>query len=146
MKLQKSDEIEKSFHRKDSAKNRKLVYTVYTTAMIAIITFTLYEWLVNRQVRPDVFITVSIVLAYLFNYIANGATDIDDENEREVHLSKRAASISYFILLISIGSILFITEGFGLLIELENIPLVIAFSISIVIYPLVRAIIFIWHR
>jgi len=146
MKLQKPDEMEKTFHRKNSVINKKLTYTVCTIALVAIITFGLYEWLVNGRVRPDAFFAASIVLAYLFNYIANGETDIRDEDEREAYLSKRAAGISYFILVISIGGILFVTEGTGLFTELENIPLVIAFSISIVMYPLVRAIIFIKNR
>ncbi|SES25804.1 hypothetical protein SAMN04487944_12841 [Gracilibacillus ureilyticus] len=72
---------------------------------------------------------------------------MEDRDETEASLSNKASWLSYWILMICLGIILFAAEGTGMLTELENIPLVICFSLSIVIYPMVRAIIFlIEHR
>ncbi|WP_058307692.1 hypothetical protein [Gracilibacillus massiliensis] len=121
--------------------NKKLVYAVSIASIVAIMIHCLYQWSVHQVVRPDGIFTISIILANLLHYIANENAD-SDKDERDESPAKHAADISYFILIISIGVILFISEGTGLFVELENIPLVITFSLSIVIYPLVRAIVF----
>ena len=51
-----------------------------------------------------------------------------------------------FILVVCLGIVLFVTEGTGMLIDWKNIPLIICFSLSLVIYPMVRAIIFLNAR
>ncbi|WP_077622475.1 hypothetical protein [Sediminibacillus massiliensis] len=123
-------------------KDRIVIYVICTVALIAISCFGLYKWFIDGELRLDTIIFFSFILAYLFNYIANGKMDIQDQDEREVYLSKRASGLSYLILVICLGIILFVTEGTGVLVDLKNIPLVICFSLSLVIYPMVRAIIF----
>ncbi|MEC5424790.1 hypothetical protein QGM71_14990 [Virgibacillus sp. C22-A2] len=38
--------------------------------------FGLYKWFVNGELRLDTIIFFSILITYLFNYIANGRTEI----------------------------------------------------------------------
>ncbi|QTN01109.1 hypothetical protein ERJ70_18535 [Sediminibacillus dalangtanensis] len=127
-------------------KNRNIVYTICIVALIAITSFGLYKWFIKGELRLDTIIFFSLIIAFLFNYIANGRTGIEDQDEREAYLSKKASGLSYLILVVCLGLILFITEGTGMLAELKNIPLVICFSISLVIYPTVRAIMFFNQR
>ena len=69
-----------------------------------------------------------------------------DDDEREDYLSKKAFGISYLLLVIILGVILFVTEKTGMLTELKNIPLVTCFSLSIVFYPLVQAVTFLKQK
>ncbi|NEU32139.1 hypothetical protein GN156_15400 [bacterium LRH843] len=127
-------------------KNRIIIYVICTVALIAIACFGLYKWFIDGELRLDTIIFFSFFLAYLFNYIANGRTEIQDQDERENYLSKKASGLSYLILVVCLGIILFVTEGTGMLVDWKNIPLVICFSLSLVIYPMVRAIIFLNQR
>lgn len=123
-------------------KNRNIHFALFTVALISITSFGMYKWFVEGDLRLDTIIFISIIAAYLLNYIANGSLKIEDQDEREVYLSKKASGLSYLILVVCLGVILFLTEGTAMLPELKNIPLVVCFSLSIVIYPMVRAIIF----
>lgn len=127
-------------------KSRVIIYVICIVALIAIASFGLYKWFVDGELRLDTIIFFSILIAYLFNYIANGKTRIEDQDERENYLSKKASGLSYLILVVCLGVVLFVTEGTGMLADWKNIPLVICFSLSLVIYPMVRAIVFINQR
>ncbi|WP_117148795.1 MULTISPECIES: hypothetical protein [Paraliobacillus] len=126
-------------------KNKLTGYIVLIIAIISIISFGLYKWFIDSQLRTDTFIYVSFVLAYLFKYLANGETDTNAQDKKEVYLSIKALRISYLLLVVGLGITLLVTEGTSMLMEFENAPLVICFSMSIVIYPLVRAVIFLKH-
>lgn len=123
-------------------KNRNIIFAFFTVALISITSFGVYKWFIEGELRLDTIIFLSLITAYLLNYIANGKSEIEDKDEREVYLSKKASGLSYLILVVCLGVILFLTEGTGMLPEFKNIPLVVCFSLSIVIYPMVRAIIF----
>lgn len=123
-------------------KNRNIIFALFTVALISITSFGVYKWFIEDELRLDTIIFFSIITAYFLNYIANGKSEIEDQDEREVYLSKKASGLSYLILVVCLGVILFLTEGTGMLPEFKNIPLVVCFSLSIVIYPMVRAIIF----
>ncbi|KAB8129006.1 hypothetical protein F9U64_15700 [Gracilibacillus oryzae] len=127
-------------------KNRKMVYAICIAGLIAIASLGLYKWFVEGELRLDTIIFFSIFSAYLFNFIANGRTELEDQDEREAYLSKKASGLSYVILVVCLGVILFVVEGTGRLTELKNIPLVICFSLSLFIYPMVRAIVFFNQR
>ena len=118
-------------------KNRKIICTFFTVALISIISFGVYKWFIEGALRLDTIIFFALITAYLFNYIANGKSDIEDQDEREVYLSKKASGLSYMILVVCLGVILVLTEGTAMLPEFNNIPLVVCFSLSIVIYPMV---------
>lgn len=123
-------------------KSRVIIYVICIVALIAIASFGLYKWFVDGELRLDTIIFFSILIAYLFNYIANGKIEMQDQDERESYLSKKASGLSYLILVVCLGIVLFVTGA----LECLRIPLVICFSLSLVIYPMVRAIIFINQR
>ncbi|WP_035668183.1 hypothetical protein [Halalkalibacter akibai] len=127
-------------------KSRKWIYAICIIAIISIASFGAYKWFNEGELRLDTFIFLAVITAYLLNYMANGRTELEDQNEREVFLSKKALGLSYLILVICLGVTLIISEGTEVLSEFKNIPLVICFSLSIVIYPLVRAIVFLNQR
>lgn len=128
-------------------KSRVIIYVICIVALIAIPSFGLYEWFVDGELRLDItIIFFSILIAYLFNYMANGRTEMQDQDEREDYLSKKASGLSYLILVVCLGIVLFVTEGTRMLIDWKNLPLIICFSLSLVIYPMVRAIIFLNRR
>lgn len=108
-------------------KSRVSIYVIWIVAFIAIASFGLYKWFVDGELRLDTIIFLSILIAYLFNYIANGKTRIQDQDEREDYLSKKASGLSYLLLVVCLGIVLFVTEGTGMLVDWENIPLVICF-------------------
>lgn len=127
-------------------KYRIIIFTTCIVALTSIAAFGLYQWFIKGELRLDTIIFLSLITAYLLNYIANGRTGLEDQDEREVYLSNKASGLSYLILVVCLGVILFLTEGTGKLPDFKNIPLVISFSLSIVIYPMVRAIIFLKQR
>lgn len=126
--------------------NKKWVLTICTIVLISIIVYGLYEWLVNNKVRPDAFLLGGLVLAWFFFALGNGNHRWHDQDEREEYLSKKAAEISYWGLVIILGIILFATNDTVLLENLDNLPLVIGLSISIFLFPLVRAYLFKKHQ
>ncbi|SIS45111.1 hypothetical protein [Salimicrobium flavidum] len=123
-------------------REKVITYTVFILALIAIASYGLYKWLIEGQERLDSLIYFSLVSAYFLNYLTSSKTVISDRVEKERHLSSEASTISYLVLVVVIGIILFITEGTGMLADLENVPLVLCFSLSLVILPIVRTIVF----
>ena len=123
-------------------KSRNIIFAVFIVALTSITSFGVYKWFIEGELRIDGVIYLSLIIALLLIYLTNGKSAIEDQDEREVYLSKKASGLSYLILVVCLGVILFLTEGTGMLSEFKNIPLVVCFSISIVIYPMVRAIVF----
>lgn len=125
---------------------KNIIFAIGLIALIAIASFGGYKWFVKGELRIDTIIYLCLISAYLLNTIANGRTRLEDQDEREVYLSRKASEISYLILVVCLGMVLFIAEGTGNLAQFTNIPLVICFSLAILIYPTVRAILFYMQR
>lgn len=64
-----------------------------------------------------------------------------EKDEREKHITLVSSKISYYLLLVLMLVILFITEGVRLLNEIKNIPLVVAIGLAIAIQPMVEFIV-----
>ena len=71
-------------------KYRIIIFITCIVALISIAAFGLYQWFIKGELRLDTIIFLSLITAYLLNYIANGRTGLEDQDEREVYLSNKA--------------------------------------------------------
>ncbi|WP_347860889.1 hypothetical protein U0355_09260 [Salimicrobium sp. PL1-032A] len=126
-------------------RSKVIPYTIFPLALFAIAAYGLYKWLIDGELRWDSFIYFALVGAYFLDYLTEPDTEGKTEGEGK-HSSSKVSTISYLVLVVVIGSMLFISEGTGRLSELDNVPLVLCFSLSLVILPIVRWVVFMKNR
>ena len=90
-------------------KSRNIIFAVFIVALTAITSFGVYKWFIEGELRIDGVIYLSLIIALLLIHSTNGKSAIEDQDEREVYLSKKASGVSYLILVVCLGVILFLT-------------------------------------
>lgn len=110
----------------------------------AIGTSGIYEWLTEKTLNPSAIFFLSLGIGFLFQAMTWGEIDGKQEgekDEREKYITLLSSKISYFVLLIMMILILFISEGFTAMNDLENIPLVIVIGLAWITMPITEFIV-----
>ena len=125
-------------------KSKSWVPFIIFLVFIVISGFTLFKFLRYGEIDGAGILFSFIVLSYLFNYLNWGdhhGGKAKDEVEKQIEA--KSTKVSYFILMILAGIILFVSEGVSNLNELENYPLLIVVGLTFIILPLTE---FIYKR
>lgn len=112
---------------------------VGSTILIAVIGgYGLYQWLADDLVTASTILFLMISIAFLFHSLTWGNLNGKHENEKdelEKQVTLISSKISYYVLLVLMTVILFVTEGVGALNDIENIPLVLVIGLAFVTLP-----------
>jgi hypothetical protein len=98
--------------------------------------WSLYKWFRYGEVQGgDIFFSI-LALSIFFEFLTWGPlSEQDQADELEKHIKTQSARISYFVLILLSLLILIITEGVTKLNDIQNLPLLIVVSLTILILP-----------
>ena len=109
--------------------------------IIAIGGFGLYEWIEKDTINASTIFFVSLGIGFLFQSITWGEMDGKHEgkkDELEKHITLISSKVSYYVLLILMVIVLFLSERVTALNDIENIPLVIVIGLAFVTLPIIE--------
>ena len=109
--------------------------------IIAIGGFGLYEWVVKDTINASTIFYVFLGIGFLFQSITWGEMDGKHEgkkDELEKHITLVSSKVSYYVLLILMVIVLFLSERVTALNDIENIPLVIVIGLAFVTLPIIE--------
>lgn len=99
--------------------------------------YLIYKFVRFNQIDGATLFFGFIALAYVFNSLTWGDLEGNkNKDELEQHIETQSSKISYYVLMILSGLVLFISEGVGNLSDIKNYPLLIVVGLTFVIQPL----------
>ncbi|MFZ3579757.1 hypothetical protein [Virgibacillus sp. DJP39] len=131
--------VDELFIRGGIRMNRtKGIMLIGTTLVFCLIVgLTIYDWVRFQRIEGGSIFSMFLALSFFFKILTWDNHDGSDEkDELDRHITTQSAKISYFVLMILSGLILFISEGTGDLNEINNIPLLIVVCLTLVILPI----------
>ena len=118
-------------------KSKSWVPFIIFLVFIVISGFTLFKYIRYGEIDGAGILFSFIVLSYLFNYLNWGDHHGGKAKDAvEKQMEAKSTKVSYFILMILAGIILFVSEGVSNLNELENYPLLIVVCLTFIILPI----------
>lgn len=107
--------------------------------MVAIGGFGIYEWLRKDLITASTIFFLFLGIGFFFQSLTWGDMDGKHEGEKdelEKHITLTSSKISYYLLLVLMVIILFLTERVTALNDIQNIPLVIVIGLAFVTLPI----------
>lgn len=123
---------------------KKVSFLCSVVLIVSIGGYGIYEWIAKKELNASTILFFSLGVGFLFQSLTWGTMKgkrETEKDEREKHITLVSSKISYYLLLVLMLVILFITEGVRLLNEIKNIPLVVAIGLAIAIQPMVEFIV-----
>lgn len=117
--------------------SRKLIQLIVLFVTMILIGVTVYRWIQFDRIDGGSIFFSFLALSYFFNTLTWGNPEGNEaKDEREEHITLKSAKVSYFVLMIGSGLILFISEGVGNLNDIENFPLLLVVCLTFVTLPI----------
>lgn len=118
---------------------RKLSLFCSIALIAAIGGLGIYEWISKDVIRVSTIFFFCLGISYFFNSLVWG--DINgkyesNKNDSEKHITLLSSKISYYLLLVFMVIILFVSEATISMNELNNIPLALAIGLALVTHPI----------
>ncbi|KGR89524.1 hypothetical protein CD30_16650 [Ureibacillus massiliensis 4400831 = CIP 108448 = CCUG 49529] len=118
-------------------KSKRIIATLIFIVFLLIAGFSLYKWIRYGTIDAASIFFSFLILSYFFNWLNwgdhNGGGKKD---ELDKHIQAQSAKISYYVLMILSGLLLFISEGTGNFNEIDNYPLVMVVGLTFVTVPI----------
>ncbi|WRP07401.1 hypothetical protein U9J35_04325 [Rossellomorea aquimaris] len=120
-------------------KSRKIIAVLAFIVFLILVGFVLYKYLRFGTIDGGAGFFSFVALAYFFNWLNGSEHDGGGEkDELDEHIKTQSAKIGYFVLMISAGLILFISEGTSSLNDIDNYPLLIVVGLTFVTLPFIE--------
>ncbi|WP_280771623.1 hypothetical protein [Salipaludibacillus daqingensis] len=118
--------------------NTKKIFVFITfISLLVVIGLSLYAWIQLKSFYPASILMLFVNLSIFFHALNFRDPESGDKNEEMIHhIKSQSAKISYSVLVISAGLILFISEGVYNSNNIENIPLLTVVGLSIIVQPI----------
>lgn len=123
---------------------RKLSLICSIVLIVAIGGWGIYEWISKDVIRVTTIFFVCLGVSYFFNSLTWGelyGKHEGSKNDSEKYITLLSAKISYYLLLVFMVIVLFISEATVSINELNNIPLALVIGIAFVIHPITEFIV-----
>lgn len=118
-------------------KTKSIIGILVFIVFLLIVGFSLYKWVSFGTIDAAGIFFSFLALSYFFNWLNWGHHEGGGEkDELDRHIETQSAKISYYVLMILSGLILFISEGTGNFNEIDNYPLVILVGLTFVTVPI----------
>lgn len=107
--------------------------------IVAIGGYGIYEWFAKKELNASTIFFLFLGVGFLFQSITWGEMEGKHEREKdelEKHITLVSSKISYYVLLVLMVVVLFVSEGVIPLNEIKNIPLVTAIGLAFAINPI----------
>lgn len=118
----------------------KKVSLICSIVLIAAIGgFGIYEWLRKDLVTASTIFFLFLGIGFFFQSLTWGDMDGKHEGEKDEldkHITLTSSKISYYLLLVLMVIVLFLTERVTALNDIQNIPLVIVIGMAFVTLPI----------
>lgn len=101
--------------------------------------YGIYEWFVKKELNASTIFFLFLGVGFLFQSMTWGKMEGKHEREKdelEKHITLVSSKISYYVLLVLMVVVLFVSEGVLALNEIKNIPLVTAIGLAFAINPI----------
>lgn len=96
----------------------------------------LYSWIHSKTIYPSSILIIFVTLSLFLNLLNMKEVEGYENDELNNHIKTHSARISYIVLTIIAGLILFISEGVFNTNQIENIPLLIVVGLTLVVQPI----------
>ena len=115
-----------------------LLFALFMTSVLCV------KWIRFGTTDSSLIFVNFLAWSFFFNAITWGSHDgAKSKDELDTYIKTQSAKISYFVLLIASGLILFISEGTDDFNKIDNYPLVIVVGLTFLILPMTE---FIYSR
>jgi len=112
--------------------------------IISVGGYGIYEWISNEVIRATTLFYVFLGICFLFQSLTWGEIDGKYEgkkDELEKHITLLSSKISYFLLLLLMIVVLFVSERVTAMDDIKNIPLVIVIGLALITMPITEFIV-----
>ncbi|WP_430786723.1 hypothetical protein VBD025_14555 [Virgibacillus flavescens] len=123
--------------------NRSKIFMLSAAGVVfcAILGKTIYDWVNFHQLEGGSIFFIFLSLSFFFNILKWGNHEgRGEKNDADKHIELKSAQISYFVIMVLSGLILFISEGTGDLNEINNLPLLTVVGLTFVLLPITELI------
>jgi hypothetical protein len=106
--------------------------------------YGIYEWFVKKELNASTIFFLFLGVGFLFQSMAWGEMEGKQEREKdefEKHITFVSSKISYYVLLVLMVVVLFVSEGVVPLNEVQNVPLITAIGLAFAIQPITEFIV-----
>lgn len=118
-------------------KTKKIIAFIAFVVFLSIAGFSLYKWIRFETIDAGGIFFSFLALSYFFNWLTWGHHESGGEkDELDRHIETQSAKISYYVLMILSGLILFISEGTGNFNNIDNYPLLIVVGLTFITVPI----------
>ncbi|BDH63047.1 hypothetical protein MTP04_31770 [Lysinibacillus sp. PLM2] len=120
-------------------KSKRTIAILILLVFLLFVGVSIYKWIKHGTIDAASIFFCFLILSYFFNWINwgdhNGGGKKD---ELDKHIQAQSAKISYYVLMVLSGLILFISEGTGNFNEIDNYPLVIVVGLTFLTVPVIE--------
>ncbi|WP_088035055.1 hypothetical protein [Evansella clarkii] len=120
------------------SKTAKIIAAITFITFCVFLGFSLYSWFVLGTLSPSAVLFSFILLSALFSTINIRSTVEKDKADGDQRIQTKSAILGYYVLALSAGLILFISEGTINANEIDNYPLLIVVCLALVIQPITQ--------
>lgn len=118
-------------------KQNKGITLIVFLAFLAIVGYGVYQWLRLDYIDGSAIFFSFLALSYLVNWITWGEHNGGGEkDEMDHHIEMKSAKVSYYVLMVLAALVLFISEGFADIKNIDNYPLLIVVGLTFITLPI----------
>jgi hypothetical protein len=118
---------------------KKLVLYLWLAVGVFFVIMAVYKWYAKMIFDGYAIFYISLIIAYLFNYLTWGNVDgPEGSDEMNEHIIRYSAKISYYVLIAILVVLIIAANGLTTNVKAENMPLWLALCAAVFVMPVVE--------